>query len=71
MLPKSSGRVDHVIKLANRIAHEYDLEYVGTEHLLLAIQREGTGVGAAILAKRGVTEEKLKEEIEKLVKAQL
>ena len=71
MLPKSSERVSQVIKLANRIAHEYDLEYVGTEHLLLAIQREGTGVGAAILAKRGITEEKLKAEIEKLVKAQM
>ena len=49
MLPKSSERVAEVIRIANQIAREYDQEYVGTEHLLLAIQREGTGIGAAVL----------------------
>lgn len=71
MLPKSSPRVAEVIKLANLIAREYDQEYVGTEHVLLAIQREGTGVGAALLSKRGVTASKLREEIDRLVKRQL
>ena len=42
MLPKSSQRVAVVIKLANQIAREYEQEYVGTEHMLLAILREGT-----------------------------
>ncbi len=71
MLPKSSQRVAHVIKLSNEIAREYEQEYVGTEHLLLAVQREGTGVGAAVLANRGITGEKLRDEVDKLVKAQL
>lgn len=71
MLPKSSHRVAEVIKLANTIAHEYDREYVGTEHVLLAILREGGGVGAAVLKKRGVTEGKLRDEIDKLIKKQM
>jgi ATP-dependent Clp protease ATP-binding subunit ClpC len=71
MLPKSSQRVAEVIKLANRIAHEYDREYVGTEHVLLAILREGTGVGAAVLTKRGVTADRLRDEIDKLIKKQM
>jgi len=71
MLPKSSQRVAEVIKLANCIAREYEREYVGTEHVLLAIQREGTGVGAALLAKRGLTADKLRNEVDKLVKKQL
>lgn len=71
MLPKSSQRVGEVIKLANAIAREYEQEYVGTEHVLLAIQREGTGLGAGILEKRGITAEKLRHEVDQLVKKQL
>ena len=71
MLPRSSQRVAEVIKLANRIAREYELEYVGTEHVLLAIQAEGTGVGAAVLEKRGISAEKLRGEIDKLHKKQM
>ena len=64
MLPKSSRRVAAVIKIARHIAREYDQEYVGTEHVLLAIQREGTGVGAKALANRNVSAEALREEID-------
>ena len=71
MLPKSSRRVAQVIKLANQIARQYDQEYVGTEHVLLAIRQEGTGVGAKVLANRGVTTERLREEVDKLVKKRL
>lgn len=71
MLPKSSHRVAEVIKIANVIAREYDREYVGTEHVLLAIQREGTGVGAAVLAKHGITQGKMRDEIDKLIKKQM
>ena len=60
-----------MIKLANAIAHEYDREYVGTEHVLLAILQEGAGVGAAVLKKRDVTEGKLRAEIDKLIKKQM
>ncbi len=68
MLPKSCARLAEVIKLANQIAREYDQEYVGTEHVLLAIQREGSSVGASVLAKRGITVEKLRGEVDRLIK---
>ena len=71
MLPRSSPRVAEVIKLANVIAREYEREYVGTEHVLLAIAREGTGVGAAILQKNGISEGTLRREIDRLIKKQL
>ncbi|MCH7919467.1 MAG: hypothetical protein IIC50_15960 [Planctomycetes bacterium] len=71
MLPKSSQRVAVVIKLANEVAREYDRDYVGTEHVLLAILREGTGVGAAILTRHGITENRLRDEIDKLIKKQM
>ena len=71
MLPKSSRRVVEVIRIANLVAREYDREYVGTEHVLLAVQREGSGVGATVLANRGITADALRTEIDKLVKAQL
>jgi ATP-dependent Clp protease ATP-binding subunit ClpC len=71
MLPKSSQKVAEVMKLANRIAREYEREYVGTEHVLLALQREGAGVAAAVLAKNGIAAPKLQAEVEKLIKKQL
>ncbi|MBI4580740.1 MAG: hypothetical protein HY718_13620 [Planctomycetes bacterium] len=71
MYERLSPRVDQVIKLANAIAREYDQEYVGTEHVLLAIAREGTGLGATILRDSSATEERLRAEVDKLVKASL
>ena len=68
MYEKFSPRVDKVVKLANAIAREYDQEYVGTEHVLLGIAREGTGVGARILKNRNISETKLRIEIDKLIK---
>jgi len=63
--------VAEVIKLANLIAREYEREYVGTEHVLLAIAREGTGVGAAILQKNSISELSLRREVDLLIKKQM
>lgn len=71
MLPKSSKRVESVLKHAHGIAREYDQEYVGTEHMLLAIMKEGTGVGSAVLTKRGISYDQMKAEVDNLVKKQL
>lgn len=71
MLPRSSQRVAEVIKLANVIAREYEREYVGTEHVMLAIAREGSGVGAAILKENGISESKLRTEVDRLIKKQM
>lgn len=71
MLPRSSQRVAEVIKLANQIAREYDREYVGTEHVLLAIAREGTGVGAAVLKENEISNSDLRREVDHLIKKQM
>ena len=69
MYERLSKRVEKVIKeLSPAIAREYDLDYVGTEHVLLAIEREGTGVGAKVLHDHGITGPGLKEEVDRLVK---
>lgn len=67
MYEKLSRRVEGVIKDAHKIAREYEEEYVGTEHVLLAISREGTGVGAKVLLKNGASPEKVKEQIDQLI----
>lgn len=71
MLPKSSQRVATVIKLANQIAREYEQEYVGTEHMLIAILTEGTGIGSTMLAGRGVSDENLREQVANLIRKQM
>ena len=68
MYTKFTKRVEKVVKLANVIAREYELDYVGTEHVLLAIRREGTGLGSQVLEERGISEARLKEEIDRLTK---
>lgn len=56
-----------VVDLANEIAHEYELEYVGTEHVLLAILRAGPNTGAQALHNLGVDEVTLREKVDQLV----
>jgi len=55
------------IKTANNIAHEYEQEYVGTEHVLLAIAQDSGGLGSAVLRSRGLTYNKIKAEVDSLI----
>jgi ATP-dependent Clp protease ATP-binding subunit ClpC len=57
-----------IVQLANEIAHEYELEYVGTEHVLLAILRCDHSVGARVLNALGVDEMVAQAKIDDLVK---
>jgi ATP-dependent Clp protease ATP-binding subunit ClpC len=56
-----------VIDLANDIAYEYGLEYVGTEHILLAIVRHADNMGARVLGKFGVHEDKIRAKVDEFV----
>ncbi len=71
MYEKFSQRVATVVKDARELADEADQEYLGTEHVLLAILREGTGVGSKLLTSFGIDEYRLKAEIERFVKKSL
>lgn len=56
-----------IIDLANVIAHEYELEYVGTEHILLAILRHNNSIGARVLHALGLDEHKVRATVDELV----
>ncbi len=62
-----SPSAKEVLRLAIELSREMRHNYVGTEHLLLAILREGDNLAALILAEYGVSEEKLHEEIQELL----
>ncbi|MBP7936920.1 MAG: Clp protease N-terminal domain-containing protein [Phycisphaerae bacterium] len=64
-------RADQVLKIAKDIAQEYQQKYVGTEHVLLALLREGSGEAAKMLAARGLTEERARQEVDRLIKERL
>lgn len=71
MFEKLTPRMRRVIDMSQRIARDYEQDYVGTEHLLLAISSEGTGVGAEILTQRDVTLSKVKQAVDALIKKSL
>lgn len=63
-----SNRVNDVIRLSRDEALRLGHDYIGTEHLLLGIIREGEGIAVKILRNLGVDLYKLKKTIEDFVK---
>jgi len=60
---KAEKAITHSQESAMQLGHNY----VGTEHLLLGLVREGTGIASRVLQGQGVTEEKVMKEIEELI----
>ncbi len=60
-------RAKRVIELAFEEARALAHNYIGTEHLLLGLVREGEGVAARVLANLGVDPAKIRSEITKLL----
>jgi ATP-dependent Clp protease ATP-binding subunit ClpC len=60
---KAEKAITHSQESAMQLGHNY----VGTEHLLLGLVREGTGIASRVLQSQGVTEEKVLKEIEELI----
>ena len=67
MFNRFTERARKVIILAKEEARRFNHDYIGTEHILLGLIREGEGVAAAVLQKMGVSLENIRLEIEKLV----
>ncbi|MBU1124582.1 MAG: ATP-dependent Clp protease ATP-binding subunit [Candidatus Omnitrophica bacterium] len=67
MFNRFTERARKVIILAKEEARRFNHDYIGTEHILLGLIREGEGVAAAVLQKVGVSLENIRLEIEKLV----
>ena len=58
MFERFTDRARRVIVLAQEEARTLQHNYIGTEHLLLGLIREGDGVAAKALASKGVTWQK-------------
>jgi ATP-dependent Clp protease ATP-binding subunit ClpC len=67
MFNRFTERARKVIILAKEEARRFNHDYIGTEHILLGLIREGEGVAAAVLQKLEVSLENIRLEIEKLV----
>ena len=63
-----TDRVRKVLQMAREEAARLHHEYVGTEHILLGLIREGEGVAAAVLANLSVDLEEIQQKIEDTVK---
>ena len=61
---KLTNRAKSAINLAGSSALEMGHNYIGTEHLLLGLVREGGGVASKILTENGITSRKVEEKIE-------
>ena len=69
MFERFTDRARKVMALANQEAQRFNHEYIGTEHILLGLVKEGSGVGANVLKNLEVDLRKVRLEVEKLVKA--
>jgi ATP-dependent Clp protease ATP-binding subunit ClpC len=69
MFERLTDRARKVMALANQEAQRFNHEYIGTEHILLGLVKEGSGVGANVLKNLDVDLRKVRLEVEKLVKS--
>ncbi len=69
MFERFTDRARKVMALANQEAQRFNHEYVGTEHILLGLVKEGQGVAASALQNLNVDLRKIRLEVEKIVKS--
>lgn len=62
-----TAKAKKAVDIATRMSKSLHHNYIGTEHLLLGLLREETGVAAQVLAENGVEETKVLELIEELI----
>ncbi len=67
MHDKFTERVRKVIYLAREEAARLQHDYIGTEHLLLGVIREGEGIAATVLNNLGLDLDRIRQEVEKMV----
>jgi ATP-dependent Clp protease ATP-binding subunit ClpC len=69
MYERFTDRARKVMQLANQEAQRFNHEYIGTEHILLGLVKEGSGVAASVLKNLDVDLRKIRLEVEKIVQA--
>ena len=68
MFGKFTEHARKVIALANQEARRFNHEYIGTEHILLGLVKEGAGVAVAVLKSLGADLSRVSFEVEKIIK---
>src|SRR5678816_1531320 len=69
MHDKFTERVRKVIYLAREEAARLQHDYIGTEHLLLGVIREGEGIAATVLNNLGLDLDAIRQAVESMVAA--
>jgi ATP-dependent Clp protease ATP-binding subunit ClpC len=69
MFERFTDRARKVMALANQEAQRFNHDVIGTEHILLGLVKEGSGVGATVLKNFDVDIKKLRLEVEKHVRS--
>jgi ATP-dependent Clp protease ATP-binding subunit ClpA len=69
MIENFTDRYKKVLQLANQEAQRFNHEYISTEHILLGLVKEGTGVGANVLKNLDIDLRKVRLEVEKIIQA--
>ncbi|MGL6094223.1 MAG: ATP-dependent Clp protease ATP-binding subunit [Fimbriiglobus sp.] len=67
MYERFTDRARKVMQLANQEAQRFNHEYIGTEHCLLGLVKEGSGVAANVLKNLDVDLRKIRIEVERIV----
>lgn len=67
MYERFTDRARKVMQLASQEAQRFNHEYIGTEHILLGLVKEGTGVGGHVLKNFDLDLRKIRLEVEKIV----
>lgn len=67
MIDRFTEKAREAIRLAVELSEELGHGYVGTEHILMGLLREGTGVAAMVLDRHEVTQEKVLSLMERLI----
>jgi ATP-dependent Clp protease ATP-binding subunit ClpC len=69
MFERFTDRARKVMGLANQEAQRFNHEYIGTEHILLGLVKEGSGVAANVLRNLDIDLKKIRIEVEKIVQS--
>ena len=67
MFDRFTDRARKVMALARKEAHRFNHDFIGTEHILLGLVQEGSGVAANVLKNLDVDSGKIRAEIERQV----
>ena len=67
MTYKFTNRANKAIEIANEIALELGHSYIGTEHILYGLAKEGNGIASKVLENQNVTADDILNKIEELI----